>query len=351
MIKMFYCQVHCHSSDHNVLVQAGRLRFKVRDSLSGGTCRQRRTLPFGLAILLQFVLLMAPLHGADILPSGESKVELHTEPSVTEIAKGNNFILTVRLSYYGAQSYWHLKSIEGPEIKGAEQVSHSVSSDVRTENSLVICQEIHRFVFHVTGSESVDVGSVKVIVAGQKDDIRHLSSNPFSVKVSEDFLSRTVEVSYVHLILGSILIVVLFIIVRVRRKGLFRKDRSEIPEEEKSDESTRKVDELLGRLEVLNSPSVFDDVKAFYGSSIALLREGLLLNGVEEECRNNDAIVAALDKVPNLPEGLKSGLCRFVEEEKLVRFAGLKPTSLDCEQVCSRLKEFIVLNVDPEEQD
>ena len=70
------------------------------------------------------------------------KVELHTEPSESVVSQGEKFLLTFKIIYYGSNSYWHVKSIDGPELNGVVQVSHGVSSIVGRTSEGVVCEEI-----------------------------------------------------------------------------------------------------------------------------------------------------------------------------------------------------------------
>ena len=281
--------------------------------------------------------------------SDNSRVELHSEPSVSEVKKGDFFSLEVTVSYYGAMSYWHLKSIENPRLEGARQTGHSVSSQVHTENGQVLCEEVHRFTFEVTGEEVVRVGSVKIIAINTQQSLRHLQTSPFSVQVIPSFFRQTVALPLWSIYgIGAGALLWALYIFGIRTHLFSHSKNDTLQAEESHGEAAR---ELLNQIELLNSSSAFENVKDFYSESMTIFQKGFELTGLPGESKDPSKLVERLRDIPNMPSSLENGLRKFVEEEKLVRFAGLHPSPAECEQVCSRLKEFIVLHVDLHDED
>jgi hypothetical protein len=284
---------------------------------------------------------------SDVVPlpvnSDDIKVELYTEPSETTVFEGDEFYLVFRIIYHGSDSYWHVKSIDGPSLQGAVQLSHSVSSSVRQSAGVVVCEEIHKVRLKASGTEVAKVGSVAVVLLGEGGAIRHLQSNPFDVKLEPVFLGGyvTLPVSWILLFFVVFFIAALMIVVfRMRNKRLLMEQESADCSENLSKEARAAI--LLENIDQMKSSSL-DDAKTFYKKSLEIIQSGLSLNGVSFDGQD---FSSCFGNVPNMPVSLDRGLSKIVSDEKLVRFAGLKPSIEERGQVCSRLKEFITLNIE-----
>ena len=277
------------------------------------------------------------------------KVELHTEPSESVVSQGEKFLLTFKIIYYGSNSYWHVKSIDGPELNGVVQVSHGVSSIVGRTSEGVVCEEIHRLCLEATGTETGSIGSVAVVLLGKDGAIRHLRSNSLQIKIEPARLNGYVKLPVLWIVFftgAMVLLLFLGIILKFRTKS--QRIAMEMDDSLVDTSVAVKSERLLAAIDEMNSPSAFEDIKKFYKKSIEIIEEGLELNAVSFEKGDGDSLGRHLQDVPNMSASLESGLKKVVSDENLVRFAGLKPSGEECEQVCSRLKEFITLNIDSE---
>jgi len=277
------------------------------------------------------------------------KVELHTEPSESVVSQGDKFLLTFKVIYYGSDSYWHVKSIDGPVLKGIVQLSHAVSSIVGRTSEGVICEEVHKLRLEATGSDVGTIGSVAVVLLGKDGAIRHLQSNPVEVRIEPVLFNGYVKLPVLWIIffaVASVLFLILVVLLKFKSKRVRiarEKDESLI-----DSSAAAQGARLLLSIDEINSPSAFEDVKTFYKKSLRIIEQGLELNTVSFENGNGESLCEHFQDVPNMSASLESGLKKVVREENLVRFAGFKPSAEECSQVCSRLKEFITLNIDSE---
>jgi len=292
------------------------------------------------------------VHNAETANVDDTKISFSSAPSVTEIGMGEKFNFTFTIQYYGSDTYWHVKSISGPVITNGTSLAHSVSSSVKQENGQVVCEEIHKLTISAASSipenQVLKISPVKVVLLGKNGTVRHLQSTAVEIAIMPGFLTSpiTIPVSWI-IALVSLLIIVLFLILA----GKVIKNRSGGHiDSDKDDEAAinEKVTILLKDVEDMNNRTAFEDSKEFYKKTLSIIGSGFQLNDVAFKKGDVDDMTLHLKDIPNIPASLENGLRKVLQDEKLVRFAGLTPDFDECEQVCSRLKELVTLNFEEE---
>ena len=293
-----------------------------------------------LSALLIFLLSLPANCQADSI---RAKIELKSSVDRSEVPFNQKVTFIVEASWEGEQDRFSITPVTPPECENFEILGSSSLNQTKIEEGKTKSLKIFKFTLEPTQSGSGRIGSAQLsYIDNLTQDSSSLSTQPINVQITPPIEEK--GPNYKTILIIVVLLVLIYVILSARRKTkrieiAKEKETKGTLSEEKSleDKTLKKLEAISGRIQEEELDGFSSDVYRLITSYLEAKYQ-IVTSG-----KTTDDIIRSLSSL-NLSSERMSILKKILTTCDLAKFAGEKMEKEKCDDITSRVREFLEQN-------